>query len=116
MNLPSIIEALFVALCATTVGFILCAALVGIWWFTVERQHEADALTAAELDIPHNRDFTEPKESDYLDTDYAPCAPIRNSVLSPQSSELSIFPHDPDYDSTPNEWDSPVHPLYPKRF
>src|SRR5438132_485914 len=92
-----ILEAFLIVLAIGVIVFAI-GTMIGICWFTLQRQHEADALSAAELDIPEDRDFTDP-----LQDGYAPCAPIRNSVLSPQSSDLSSFPHDADYQSTPTK-------------
>jgi hypothetical protein len=46
-------------LIATTCGVVVfsAGALIGIVWFAMERDHEADAPSGGELDIPADREF-----------------------------------------------------------
>jgi hypothetical protein len=64
--------------------------------------------------IPEDREFIEPKEADYLQTDYVPCTQVGSvAPRGPQSS----FPSDDSYQSNARNWDDqPIHPLYPNRF
>lgn len=105
-----ILEAFLIVLAIGVIVFLL-GAIVGLFWFTVQRDHEADRPngefpSGGELDIPADREFTEPKEADYLGADYVPITPSINGRASvPTSRNLSAFPHDTDYES-----------LQPKRF
>ena len=81
------LEAFLIAAGCTVVG-VAFVGLMAILATAIQPVHPADAPAGEELDIPADREFTEPapREADYLGTDYTPCTP---------------FPHDTDYDAAP---------------
>jgi hypothetical protein len=95
-----ILESILIVLLIGVIVF-AAGATVGLIWFAIQRDHEADA---ARLDIPQDREFTDPQEADYLNTDYRPCAPPSiNGRARLLTSRDCSFPHDTDYQSTPTK-------------
>lgn len=74
-------------------GGILCAAA------------KAEPPINSELDIPQDREFIEPREADFLGTDYTPCtsgpANPRPQIPKPVFGKFEepTFPHDASYAS-----------------
>lgn len=87
--LTEIIEALLVALCASVSGFVLCALMIGVAWHAAKPTHEADQQIGGELDIPTDREFTDPDSPTQRDPRIA--APVFGRFDSPS------FPHDHSY-------------------
>jgi hypothetical protein len=108
-----ILEAFLITLLIGVIVFLL-GGIIGLFWFAAQRQHEADAASGNELDIPADREFVEMEftsavgKSEVGSPTSASARPCRPSCpLHP--SVNSAFPADETYDA-------PIHPLYPKRF